>query len=199
MNLAGVRRHQPAETASGEREAAVIVPVVTRDERPHLLFTKRADHLPDHPGEMSFPGGKREASDADLNQTALREGKEEVCLNPVDVSCIGRLDDIQTVTRFAVRPFVARIPDRQYTPCDSEVAEVATLPVESLTQRENYVSEHRDHPERGSIRLHFFTVNGYTVWGATARILVQFLELATTWTMPVETDRTVEYDADLPV
>jgi 8-oxo-dGTP pyrophosphatase MutT (NUDIX family) len=199
MDLGRVQRHRPAETANGEREAAVIVPVIERTDQPQLLFTKRADHLPDHPGQMSFPGGKREASDGDLRQTALREGDEEICLDPTDVSCVGRLDDILTVTRFAVRPFVAQIPDREYIPCDGEVAEVATLPVEALVHRDNYVSERRDHPEHGSIRIHFFTVNGYTVWGATARILVQFLELATDWTMPGEVDRTTEYDADMPV
>jgi hypothetical protein len=111
---------------------------------------------------------------------------------------IGRLDDIRTVSEYSVRPFVVRIPDRSYQPTDAEVAEVVVLPVEGLIDHGNYESERRDHPYYGDIRLHFFYVDGYTVWGATARMLVQFLELATEWRMPPEPDRFAEPDDDLP-
>jgi 8-oxo-dGTP pyrophosphatase MutT (NUDIX family) len=198
MDVAGIRRHEPATVTDEPREAAVIVPIVDRAE-PHLLFTKRADHLSDHPGQMSFPGGGREPADADLRETALREANEEIGLRAEEAAVIGRLDDIRTVTRYSVGPFPAQIPDREYTPGDAEVAEIAILSVEELTDPENYESERRDHPYYGDIRLHFFTVEGYTVWGATARILVQFLELATDWEVPPEVDRVVEGDADDPV
>jgi 8-oxo-dGTP pyrophosphatase MutT (NUDIX family) len=198
MDLSGVDRHEPTAVTDQEREAAVVVPVMD-SPGPQLLFTKRADHLADHPGQMSFPGGGREPSDGDLCETAVREANEEVGLAPEEVECVGRLDDIRTVTRYSVRPFVARVPDRRYVPCDEEVAEVAPLALSGLTDLENYESERRDHPYYGDIRLHFFHVGGYTVWGATARILVQFLELATDWSAPPEPDRVVDADADYPV
>lgn len=199
MDLSGVRAHDASAVTDEEREAAVLAPVIERPDGPHLLFTKRADHLGEHAGQMSFPGGGREPSDDGLEGTALREAKEEIGLEPGEAAIVGRLDDIRTVTRYAVRPFVARIPDREYTPDEREVAEIAVLPIAGLADLANYDSERRDHPHYGDIRLHFFRVNGYTVWGATARILVQFLELAVGWEMPPEVDRVVDPDADFPV
>jgi len=199
MNLEGVRHHEPEAVTGEEREAAVIVPVVRRADDPHLLFTKRADHLADHPGQMSFPGGGTEPVDDSREATALREAEEEIGLRAPEVDCVGRLDDIRTVTRFAVRPFVGTIPDRAYEPCDGEVAEIAVLSLAELTDLSNYESERRDHPYYGEIRLHFFHVDGYTVWGATGRILVQFLVLATDWEMPPAPDRVVDADAEYPV
>ena len=138
-----------AEAVTGEdREAAVVVPVIERGPGEyHVLFTKRADHLSDHPGQMSFPGGGREPEDDDLLRTALREAEEEVGLDPQAVHVVGRLDDIRTISSYSVRPFVVRIPDREYVPTDTdEVAEVVVLPVHELVDRGNYESERRDHP-----------------------------------------------------
>lgn len=197
MNLDGVRQFDPTLTTAERRDSAVLAGVVERDT-PHLLFTKRAEHLSNHPGQMSFPGGRREPEDETLFATATREANEEVCLDPSDVSLVGRLDDIVTVTGFSVSPFVARIPDREYRPCDDEVAEIAILPVAALTDLDNYHGEYRDHPERGRIRVHYFYVNEYTVWGATARMLVQLLERTTDWTAP-EIDEVVDADAEYPL
>lgn len=202
MDLARVVDHPATAVTDEQRDAAVLVPVITRsdaDDGPHLLFTKRADHLGEHPGQMSFPGGGREPSDEDLTETALREAHEEIGLDPRTAEVVGRLDDIRTITRYAVRPFVARVPDTEYVPDEREVAEVVVLPIRALTDRENYDSERRDHPHYGDIRLHFFRVDDYVVWGATGRILVQFLELATDWRVPEEVDRVVDPDADFPV
>jgi 8-oxo-dGTP pyrophosphatase MutT (NUDIX family) len=185
--------------ADPEKEAAVLAPIIEQDGEPAILFTKRAEHLGDHPGQMSFPGGGREPADADLQATALREADEEIGLRPGESEIVGGLDDIETVTRYIVRPFVGRIPDREYTPDEYEVAEIVRLPVAALTDLSNYESEHRDHPHYGPIRIHFFHVNGYTVWGATGRMLAQLLELTTEWEIPPEADRVVDADADLPV
>ncbi|MFC7249659.1 NUDIX hydrolase [Halomicroarcula sp. GCM10025324] len=198
MDYDRVAAYDPIVVEDEQREAAVIVPVVERTEGEAILFTKRAEHLTDHPGQMSFPGGGREPEDDDLLATALREGNEEIGLDPMAVNVVGRLDDIRTITHYSVRPFVSRIPDREYRPNDEEVAEVVTLPVAALTDLGNYESEQRDHPYYGEIRLHFFYVDGYTVWGATARMLVQLLELATDWRMPPEPDRYTGPDDDLP-
>ena len=199
MNLDAVGRHTPRIVDDAEREAAVIAPVVDRDGSDALLFTKRADHLGEHAGQMSFPGGGRKPSDTDLEATARREANEEIGLRADEIGVLGRLDDIETVSEYAVRPFVSRVPDREYVPDEREVAEIVVLPVEELTDRDNYESERRDHPYYGEVRLHFFYVGDYTIWGATGRMLVQLLELATNWRMPPEVDRVVDPDADFPV
>jgi 8-oxo-dGTP pyrophosphatase MutT (NUDIX family) len=162
----------------------------------HLLFTKRADHLGEHPGQMSFPGGGHDPGDDTLRETALREAREEIGLRTREAEVVGRIDDIHTVSRYAVRPFVARVPDRAYDPDEREVAEIAVLPASGLLDPANYESERRTHPEFGDVRVHFFHVGGYTVWGATARILVQLLELTTDWCVPDAVDRVVDTDVD---
>ena len=199
MDWERVASHEPTEVTDADREAAVLAPVVTRPDGEYLLFTKRADDLGEHPGQMSFPGGGREPEDGDLEATAKREAHEEIGLDPAAVDVVGRLDDIETITNYAVRPFVAEIPDREYTPDEREVAEIALLALADLTDLDNYESERRDHPYYGDIRIHYFHVDGYTVWGATGRMLVQFLELATDWEEPESVDRVVDPDADYPV
>jgi len=198
MDLSRVVGYDPATVTGADRESAVLAPVIDRPDGEALLFIKRADHLSDHAGQMSFPGGGREPEDADLLATALRECDEEVGLDPGSADVVGRLDDIRTVTGYSVRPFVGTVPDREYRPGDEEVADVAVLSVDALTDRDNYESELRDHPHYGEIRVHFFHVDGYTVWGATGTMLIQLLELTTDWRPPPEPDREVDADADLP-
>ena len=199
MDLSRVSSHSAGAIADADRQAAVVAPVLVRGGEDHVLFTKRADHLGEHPGQMSFPGGGREPSDEGLRETALREAYEEIGLLPDEAEFFGRLDDIGTVTDYSVRPFVARVPDREYDPDEREVAEIAVLAESDLTNLDNYESEQRMHPEYGDHRIHFFHVDGYTVWGATGRMLVQLLELATDWEAPPEPDRVVDPDAELPL
>jgi 8-oxo-dGTP pyrophosphatase MutT (NUDIX family) len=199
MDLSRVSSHDAETIADADRQAAVVAPVLVRDGEDHVLFTKRADHLGEHPGQMSFPGGGREPSDEDLRETALREAYEEIGLLRDEVEFFGRLDDIGTVTDYSVTPFVARVPDREYDPDEREVAEIAVLAESDLTNLDNYESEQRMHPQYGDHRIHFFHVDGYTVWGATGRMLVQLLELATDWEAPPEPDRVVDPDAELPL
>jgi 8-oxo-dGTP pyrophosphatase MutT (NUDIX family) len=199
MDLSRLAAHDPVSVTGPNREAAVLVPIVERPDGPAILFVKRADHLGEHAGQMAFPGGGSEPEDEDLLATALREADEEVALDPTTVEVVGRLDDIPTITDYSVRPFVARVPDAEFVPDGREVAEIAILSVDDLTDPANYESERRDDPRRGSFRIHYFHVDGYTVWGATGQMLVQFLELATDWRAPAEPDRLVDMDADFPV
>lgn len=199
MDWERVGSYKPSTAAEGDREAAVLVPVITRPDDEQLLFTKRADHLGEHPGQMSFPGGGREPGDESLEATARREAFEEIGLEFDAAEIVGRLDDLPTVSNYSVRPFVAKIPDATYVPDEREVAEIAILSISDLTDLENYDSERREHSYYGTIRIHYFRVDGYTVWGATGRMLAQFLELATDWRIPPEVDRVVDADAEYPV
>ncbi|GAA0510336.1 8-oxo-dGTP pyrophosphatase MutT, NUDIX family [Halorubrum aquaticum] len=199
MDLSGLRRHA-SRSLAGRREAAVLAPVIERGGDAHLLFTKRAEHLGEHPGQMSFPGGGREPVDRTLTDTALREANEEVGMRPDEVDVVGRIDDARTSSAYAVRPFVGVAPDREYVPDESEVAEVVVLSVDDLVDPENYESERRiGHPEYGDHRVHYFHVDGYTVWGVTGRMVVQLLERTTEWRAPPEPDRVVGPEADFPI
>jgi 8-oxo-dGTP pyrophosphatase MutT (NUDIX family) len=188
MDLSRVRNREPRRVTDEKREAAVIVPIIHRGGEPHLLVTKRADDLTDHPGQMSFPGGGRETHDEDLYATALREAEEEIGLQEGEAEWVGQLDDIRTITEYSITPFVVEIPDRTYEPSDREVAEIAVLPITEFVSGANYEHDRRDHPYYGEIVIHYFHIQGYTVWGATGRIVVQFLELTTEWRAPERID-----------
>lgn len=189
MDLDRAAEYEPREIPDEPYDAAVLIPVIEREGEHYLLFTKRADHLGEHPGQMSFPGGGREPEDASIRETALREANEEIALDADEADVIGQLDDIRTITEYAVTPFVARVPDRTYVPDEREVAEIAVLPLSGILDPDNYEYERRDHPHYGDVVIHYFRVDGYTVWGATGRIVVDLLELTTDWRAPERIDR----------
>ena len=185
----------PTVVTDQPRNAAVLVPVVEREGDQFLVFIQRSEDLGEHPGQMSFPGGSTEPRDDSLVDTALREAGEEIGLRGEEATVVGRLDDIRTVSQYAVTPFVARVPDRVYDPDGVEATVVAVLPVRALTDDDNYESERRDHPEHGSVVVHYFDVDGYTVWGATARILVDLFEQTTDWRPPTHADPSSETES----
>jgi len=189
MDLDRAAEYEPREIPDEPYDAAVLIPVIEREGEHHLLFTKRAEHLGEHPGQMSFPGGGREPEDASIRETALREANEEIALEADEADVIGQLDDIRTITEYAVTPFVARVPDRTYVPDEREVAEIAVLPLSGILDPDNYEYERREHPHYGDVVIHYFHVDGYTVWGATGRIVVDLLELTTDWRAPERIDR----------
>ena len=153
------------------RSAGVLIAVSVFGDRPEILLTKRSSVLKHHPGQIAFPGGKQEESDADVTAAALREASEEVGL-PVDVPrVIGHMPAHETVTGFVVTPVVAVLEQ----PFDAiaepgEVEEVFSVPFEHLMTPANYLVESRRW--RGS-RRHYYTVpyGPYYIWGATARML----------------------------
>jgi 8-oxo-dGTP pyrophosphatase MutT (NUDIX family) len=184
MDLGPLRDRDPALVSDPDRAAAVLVPVSEGPTGPELVFIERAATLAEHAGEMSFPGGGAEPFDRDRQATAVRESGEEIGLRPEEIGFAGRLDDVRTTTGYAVSPFVAWVPPRRYEPGDGEVASVVSLPVDAFLDAENHAFEPREHPEYGHVPVHHFRVGGYTIWGATARILVQLLSLGTDWSPP---------------
>lgn len=153
------------------RPAAVLVPLVARDTGLNLILTKRSSHLKHHPGQIAFPGGKVDATDASPAAAALREAAEEIALRPEQARLLGQLPSHRTVTAFEVHPFVAEVdPGFQPIPAEDEVAEVFEVPLSFVTNPENYLVEGRRW--RGAKR-HYYVVpwGPYYIWGATARML----------------------------
>ncbi len=158
-------------------EAAVLLPLYGWPDEPGLVFTERRADLRRHAGEISFPGGRRDDADADLQATALREAEEEIGLDPAQVKIGEALPPTQTfVTNYVVHPFVGYVPhpgELDLQPNPTEVETVLTFSLELL--REGY--EMRRLVRRGvPIHTPTYEVEGHLIWGATARILADFLE-----------------------
>ncbi len=159
------------------QQAAVLVPLVQRDDGLHVLLTRRTEHLRDHAGQISFPGGRSEPEDGSAEATALREAEEEVGLAPAHVEVLGRLPTYTTVTHYVVTPVVALVqPPFTLTLDAFEVAEAFEVPLAFLMTPAHH-------------RRHVFSYDGgqrqflsmpwrraphegeYFIWGATAAML----------------------------
>ena len=152
--------------------ASVLFPIVLRENGPTVLFTQRTDHLRDHAGQISFPGGRVEASDASAEHTALREAEEEIGLSPAHVEIVGFLPEYRTVTGYRITPVVAFLkPPFELRPDPSEVAEVFEVPLSFLMNPGNHQRYSREF--QGEIRYFFAMPYGrHFIWGATAGIIV---------------------------
>lgn len=142
------------------------------------LFTKRAQHLRNHKGEISFPGGRMEAGETPV-ETALREAWEEVALDPALVTVVGELDHLSTVVSNSyIVPVVATVAERPaLAPHAGEVDRILWVPLDELARADTYREEwwgigDLERP------IHFFELDDETIWGATARMLHQLLRLA---------------------
>ena len=160
--------------AHGRTDAAVLLPLYGWPDDPGLVFTKRRADLRKHAGEISFPGGRQDETDEDLRTTALRESQEEIGLDPAGVELVGALPPVGTfVTSYRVHPFVGLIEEGlHFEPNPEEVAAVLALRLDDL--RDGYGM--RRLVRRGvPIRTPTYTVGEQMIWGATARILAEFL------------------------
>lgn len=157
--------------------AAVLVPLFEKEGSCHILFTKRTEQVKHHKGQISFPGGVFDDEDSDLKRTALREVFEEIGLEEKDVQILGILDDIVTTSEFIVTPFVGIFPyPYPFQTSHIEIAELIEVPLAPLLDP-NCFGE-KEILDSGLRRIvESYQYQHHNIWGATARILKQFLDL----------------------
>jgi len=165
-----ILRHHKKKKITGEnlKASAVLIPLFYNQGQYHVLFTERSDDVNFHKGQVCFPGGTREPSDSSLLQTALRETEEEISVKAKDVEILGEFDDNMTLTsNYVISPFVALIPYPYPLMADGrEIREIFSVPLSFLMDEANFKQDSYEYEYEGHI-----------IWGATARILRQFINL----------------------
>jgi 8-oxo-dGTP pyrophosphatase MutT (NUDIX family) len=158
------------------RCAAVLVPLVWHDNEWHLLYTRRTDTVESHKGQVSFPGGACDEGETTPEETALREAEEEIGLNSNDVKILGRLANLITISYYRVTPVVGVVKwPNVFRVGEHEVARVFTIPLGWLANASNRWQFERPDLKRALIAYHPY--DGELLWGATARMTVDFLNV----------------------
>jgi len=172
------RVRRSIDTAPPLIRAGVLIPLIRRGNEIELLFTRRTDTVLTHKGQISFPGGQREDSDVETVETALRESYEEIGLEPSRVTVLGELDDVFTaVSSFVITPVVGLVEggldNLRLAP--DEVKSLLLVPVTQLLDSDIHTTETRSVGEQ-QYRIHYYTIGDDIIWGATGRIVYQFLK-----------------------
>ena len=156
--------------------AAVLVPLLWQNDEWHLLFTRRTERVESHKGQVSFPGGACDEGESTPEETALREAHEEIGLEPKNVRVLGRLANMITITSFRVTPVVGVIPwPTVFRVGEHEVARIFTIPLLWLTDQRNRWEFNMFGRNRTLIAYHPY--DGELLWGATARMTLDFLKV----------------------
>lgn len=158
--------------------SAVLIPIFFKEGEYHILFTKRSAKVDFHKGQFCFPGGTRDPGDHTLLETALREAKEEIDLDARDVEILGEVDDCPTLSSgYVISPFVAFIPYPYIFTLDSkEVDEILSIPLSVLLDESNLRQDYYPTGDK-AVPGYAYEYEGKIVWGATARIVKQFMDL----------------------
>jgi 8-oxo-dGTP pyrophosphatase MutT (NUDIX family) len=170
-----LKTYKYAEVQS--RNAAVIIPIFFRDNKAHLLFTKRTDKVEHHKGQISFPGGMQDEVDLDLKETALRETWEEMGIKAQDITILGRTDNFLTNTNFMVTPYVAHFPyPYPFIVNEDEISSILEVPLSHLLNPEIFRIERW---KRNGVLwdVHFYDFYGESIWGVTGFLLSNFLSI----------------------
>lgn len=171
------RRAKQLVDDSALTSAAVLVLLYEKDGEYCVLLNERSEQVEHHRGEISFPGGAEDPKDRDFLDTALRETEEEMGIDRAQITILGQLDDIVTNSRFHVRVFVGSIPQHhQFKPSAIEIAEVLEVPITLLQDPANLRVETR-WEDSTPVTSYSYAYKEHLIFGATARILRQFLEL----------------------
>jgi 8-oxo-dGTP pyrophosphatase MutT (NUDIX family) len=159
--------------------AAILVPLLWKDNEWQVLYTRRTGKVSTHQHEVSFPGGAYEDTDETLVNTVLRETFEEIGIRSKDISILGSLQKSQTITGFRVFPFVAVVNwPIEFKVNVDEVESVFFMPISWLQNPNNNYEEDYDSIRFGIHKvIHYMDYHGEHLWGYTARVTMQFLEL----------------------
>ena len=174
----GTRPYQEVESSS--LQAGVLVLFYPKDGRLHLLLTRRTERVVTHRGQISFPGGTQHPGET-IEETALRETAEELGLVPDAIVLLGRLTPLYIPpSNFCIYPVVAYLPERPgFRPQPEEVAEVLEIPVDHLLDSRTVRREAWAHDGR-SYDVPFYAFGKHKIWGATAMVLAELLNLLAT-------------------
>ncbi len=170
-------RQRAAISDGNGTPAGVLIPLFERGGKVHILLTLRTNTVASHKGQISFPGGGFEPADSGIRETALRETYEEVGIVPSSVEILGELDDVMAVSNHVVTPVVGVIPfPYRYKISTEEIAEVFEAPLDFFIDTSNCRIETR--PYRGKqVPVYFYQYGRHNVWGLTAFIIREFLEI----------------------
>ena len=156
--------------------AAVLIPLTWYEDEWHVLFTRRTDTVESHKGQVSFPGGACDEGETTPEQTALREADEEIGLHPKDVRILGRLSNLITITYFRVTPVIGVVKwPTVFRVGKHEVARIFTIPLLWLANPSNRWQF--EMPGRARSLIAYHPYDGELLWGATARMTVDFLNV----------------------
>lgn len=173
------RRSELSTVAENPRESAVLISFFPKNNQPHLVMIKRAVDKSVHSGQVSFPGGKAEKSDPSLKHTALREAEEEVGITPSKVEVLGKLSDLYIPpSNFSVTPFVGFLTKEPDFVTNGEVDRLLIINWNHLTNPANTSLQRLQH-RTGSIEAPCYLINGDVIWGASAMILAELIEVIT--------------------
>jgi 8-oxo-dGTP pyrophosphatase MutT (NUDIX family) len=171
------RPSRPITDRPDLRPAAVLVPLFQKNRKTHILLTKRTDSVLHHKGQISFPGGAYHSEDPDFLTTALRETEEEIGVEREAVEILGELDQMTTLSNFRIRPFVGVIPyPYPFKLSAFEVKRLIELPLDYLLGEADFKEASFTYEGQSSINLHI-DFQGDVIWGATARILKNFMDI----------------------
>jgi len=174
LNTLGPSFHR-FEYPAPVKPAAVLIPLIEVDNELTVLLTKRAAHLAHHPGQISFPGGKVEATDIDHIAAALREAEEEIGLSHKNVTILGQLQPYQTISGYVVTPIIGFIEKTErYTADANEVAEIFQVPFQHFLHPKNHHSVETFYRGK-SHKVYFMPYKHYNIWGATAAMIADLV------------------------
>jgi 8-oxo-dGTP pyrophosphatase MutT (NUDIX family) len=161
------------------RPAAVLVPLYYHANEWHVLLTLRTEHVETHKGQVSFPGGRVDPEDKDRVDTALREAEEEIGLRREDVTVLGQLDELLTVTQYHITPIVGVFPwPYEFVLSTRELSAVFGAPLRWLADPANLETQYREPIVTGpKIPVYYLHYDQFTIWGATARMLLNLIEV----------------------
>ena len=174
-----ITRNRRTEYSANAIPCGVLVPLVPADSGFDIVYTLRSEELPNHRGQVSFPGGKFDPDeDATLEATAIREATEEVGLESDSVQIIGQLDDVATrVNDFVITPTVGIVrPSTSLVPNPSEVADIFTVHIDRLANRDFHGTETRTWKDV-EFPVPVITAGKHTIWGATHSITTKLIEI----------------------